>query len=163
MSFANSGIIGANYSLTGTTAKYALGQTTEASDGQKWVYIFAQEDLPADGWVLANKSFQALKSHQTEVVAGYGTLAVTPYAIASGSYGWAVYDGTASAKFNTVAQTTISAGLAVGISATATGALSLYTTSTQIQVGGVMTTAAASGAVTVVATLNNPHLILPRN
>jgi hypothetical protein len=132
MTYTINGKIGADLSGVSSTSGDTLGNSYDANDGSKWVFVQANGELLEGNYVCIDESFQAVKGTKALVDDGHDVgFAQTDFT--DNQYGYVMVKGRPQVKTLTLC----AADVALYTTATA-GALDDTATSAQTKINGVV-------------------------
>src|SRR3990167_4434282 len=150
----NSSLIGANLTLTGTTALFALGTTVETSQGGHFEYVEASATQITGKFVLitpTSTAFGILTAKMTSGAAGYD-IGVFQNLINQGEFGWVAKKGR---NLYVLVTGAVTAGISscVGFGSAQSGILKSAPAVSNTLHGVWITTGISGGTQTTTATL----------
>lgn len=151
----NHGLIGADFDVPSTDAKFALGDCTKGEDGSEWVYVQADGAITGAGFVvLLDEDYQADMIDTTNSASALGQkVGVAAAAFADNEYGWVQIAGTAEVQ----GLASCAANAAVNSTATAGAVDDDASSGAEIIERMVLTTAVGGGgAANAEAVLSHP-------
>lgn len=156
MAYATGSLIGADLNNTSTTQLFALGQTTLANNGARYMYVYFATAVTAYCAVCVTTGFTATSGGTTNLLAGMN-LAWTQATAANADYGWVAYEGHVGVMTSGSATATPQGVYLPGASGTAGIISNNYSASGTLQ--GVFFTSVAQ---TATATVTGAILFWPR-
>jgi hypothetical protein len=141
MTFSTDGLIGVNLSSTGTTPIYAVGQLTEVSGGQRWMYVYASSAITQYDYVCIDEDSKVASGTKALVDAGYA-IGFAQVAFAAAEYGWVPLEARGNANVRVAA----SCAADVALYTTASAGVLDDASSSQTQVKGVVIVTAVTAA-----------------
>jgi hypothetical protein len=148
--------VGANFAITHTEAKFALGERAYGADGTEWIYVQADGAIAQYACVGIDENFQASKA-TSAIGNGAWAPGFPQVAFADNAYGWAATRGSniyVLAK-SASPDTQLWVGTASGGAGTAGVVVSTSATSLVRLNGVVLVTTASAGtaeAIEILAT-----------